>query len=103
MRAQAFLVVCLALLACRDEQAGPHHRGQRPAASTAASANVGAGRVLDRLDQPLTFRSGARFAQGAVVYVGSRVDPPTAKPGQTVRITHYFVALQQPPSGWDFF
>ena len=100
MRPYAPLLVCLALLACRDEQAGPHRR-QAPALTTGTSA--GAGRVLDRLDQPLTFRSGARFANGTVIYLGSRVQPATVKPGETVTITHYFVALKPPPDGYRFF
>jgi hypothetical protein len=95
------LAAILCLAGCRDEQAGPH---RRQAASTASTASdPGAGRVLTRLDQPLTFRSGAQLGNGAIVYVGARVEPALAKPGQQVRIANYFVAVKPPPEGYELF
>src|SRR3954451_18292093 len=92
------LMAVVALLGCRDEQAGPHRRSQ-PARPQSSSA----GRVLSKLDQPLTFRSGARLGDGAIVYVGARVEPASARPGTQVRIVNYFVAMKAPPQGWQFF
>jgi hypothetical protein len=51
----------------------------------------------------LTFKSGASWASGAVVYLGSRITPPVARPGQVVEIAHYFIARRAPPKGWSFF
>ena len=95
------LSVALALCGagCRDEQAGPKNRGARlPAAAPSPE-----GRTLDALPGDLTFRSGATWANGTVAYLGSKVSPPTAKPGEAVTVRHYFKALRTPPRGFRFF
>lgn len=81
--------------ACRDEQAGPRSR-----AAITAPARA---QLLDRAPDDLTFRSGATWAQGAVVYLGSRVSfsPPGAR--QSASLAHYFQAVQPPPAGFGFF
>jgi hypothetical protein len=97
----ALVLGALSLAACRDEQAGPRGRPMpgRPAAPrTNAAARSDATPPTD-----LTWRSEATFAGGAVRYHGTRVDPPNPQPGQRVTLTHYFEALQSPPSGWGFF
>jgi len=101
MRASTRLVSSLlmfSLLAtgCRDEQAGPKPRVKPPPPPAQA-------RVLAAAPEDLTFRSGATFAGGAVRYLGSRVTPERARPGQPVRLAHYFEALRPLPRGWDFF
>jgi hypothetical protein len=90
------LTLTLLVAACRDEQAGPKPRvpGLPPPSQL---------RTLDAAPQDLTFRSGATFGGGTVVYLGSRVTPATAAPGQQVRISHYFQAQRAPPQGWAFF
>ncbi|NMO22424.1 carbohydrate-binding family 9-like protein [Pyxidicoccus fallax] len=88
-------LMCLAA-ACRDEQAGPPQRAPRLPAPAQA-------RTLDAAPADLTFRSGATFADGAVVYLGSKVTPRNAAPGEQVRLAHYFQASRQPPTGFAFF
>lgn len=90
------LSLTLLVAACRDEQAGPKPRTPRlpPPAQM---------RTLDAAPEDLTFRSGATLGGGTIVYLGSRVTPPTAAPGQQVRLAHYFKALRTPPKGWAFF
>lgn len=85
------------LAGCRDEQAGPH---PRPPAS--AVEESGAGRVLSSVPA-LSFRSGGSWAQGTVVYLGSRITPRNPKPGQEVEVAHYFLARKPPPKGFGFF
>ena len=95
-RSALLLLLAVVVLACRDEQAGPPPRGSRlppPAAP----------RVLDAAPAELSYRSGATFAGGAVQYLGSRVTPTDARPGQEVRLAHYFAARAAPPPGWSFF
>jgi hypothetical protein len=90
-------IVLLALCAgCRDEQAGPRGRGVRLPPPAQA-------RTLDAAPGDLTFRSGATWGGGAVVYLGSRVTPARAIPGQPVTVAHYFQARQPPPQGYQFF
>ena len=60
-------------------------------------------RVLDAAPTALTHPSGATWFNGAVVYLGSNVEPANPKPGQQLRITHYFKADKEPPAGWKFF
>ncbi len=93
------LLVAVAPLGCRDEQAGPKPRA---AASSAPAAPAGP-RTLDTVPSDLTFRSGATWAGGAIVYLGTRVSPPDARPGQVVQLAHYFVALRAAPQGFQFF
>jgi hypothetical protein len=85
-------------LACRDEQAGPHPRTQRlpPAEPTQL-------RTLDAAPADLTFRSGATFGGGAIIYLGSRVTPAKAAAGQPVVLSHYFQAVRPPPADFKFF
>jgi hypothetical protein len=86
---------CLAA-ACRDEQAGPRQRAPQLPPPTQA-------RALDAAPTDLTFRSGATFAGGSVVYLGSKVTPERAAPGEQVRLAHYFQAQRPPPQGFAFF
>ncbi|MCP3141230.1 carbohydrate-binding family 9-like protein [Pyxidicoccus xibeiensis] len=88
-------LTCL-VTACRDEQAGPPQRAPRLPAPAQT-------RTLDAAPQDLTFRSGATFAGGAVVYLGSKVTPAKAAPGEQVRLSHYFQAQRPPPRGYGFF
>src|SRR5688500_15913120 len=82
------------LTACRDEQAGPRPRPTVPPPPGAPSGAGAAGsvRTLDAAPTPLTFRSGATWGDGAVRYLGARVEPPGAGPGSQVRVSHYFQA-----------
>ncbi|RYZ39185.1 MAG: hypothetical protein EOO71_21070 [Myxococcaceae bacterium] len=82
--------------ACRDEQAGPAHRTPRLPTPTAI-------RTLDAAPAELTLRSGATFAGGSIVYLGTRVTPEKAPPGQPVKLAHYFQAVRAPPQGFHFF
>jgi len=92
------LTLPLLLVACRDEQAGP-----RPRAQKLPTAEQLQPRTLDAVPGDLTFRSGATFGGGAVVYLGSRMTPAQAAPGQQVMLSHYFQALRQVPPGYGFF
>ncbi|MBI3184742.1 MAG: carbohydrate-binding family 9-like protein [Myxococcales bacterium] len=99
MNARIALLAALAAIAssCRDEQAGPPLKaGQGAPAAPVLHA-------LDRAPADLTHRSGATFGGGNIIYIGSRVEPPNARPGQTVRVTHYFSALAPPPQGFQLF
>jgi hypothetical protein len=92
------LTLSLSLAACRDEQAGP--RPRTPSLPPPAQLQM---RTLDAAPEDLTFRSGATFGGGAVAYLGSRVTPTQAPPGQPVQVSHYFQALRPPPQGYGFF
>jgi hypothetical protein len=100
----ALLLASAMLTACRDEQAGPRPRalpGQpanRPLPQTSAP-----GRTLEGVPNDLSFRSGATWNGGTVVYLGAKVTPQSAKAGQTVTVTNYFAAARPPPQGWGFF
>jgi hypothetical protein len=95
----ALLALCgLLASACRDEQAGPQRRRARPPQPDAMAV-----RTLDAPPADLTFRGGGTWAQGAIVYLGSRVSPAVAQPGQEVTLRHYFKATRPPPAGWQFF
>ncbi|HVG63366.1 MAG TPA: carbohydrate-binding family 9-like protein [Hyalangium sp.] len=92
------LTLPLLLVACRDEQAGPRPRAQRQ-----PSVEQLQPRTLDALPGDLTYSSGATFGGGAVAYLGSRVTPAQASPGQPVTLSHYFRALRPLPQGYGFF
>lgn len=92
------LMLPLLLVACRDEQAGPRPRTQR--LPTAEQLQP---RTLDAVPGELTFSSGATFGGGMVAYLGSRVTPAQASPGQPVTLSHYFRALRPAPQGYGFF
>ena len=100
------LASLLGLLGCRDEQSGPKNRPpsqaqQQPQPSPQApKAGV---RTLDAAPADLTFKSGATWAGGTIVYLGSKVEPAHPTPGQQVKLSHYFIALKPPPQGWNFF
>ena len=85
--------------ACRDEQAGPRQR------KTAASARSGAGGVqtLEAAPSDLSFRSGGSWGQGGPQYLGAKVSPADARAGQSVTVSHYFIARTPPPRGWEYF
>ena len=95
-RLLTLLTLTLLATACRDEQAGPKPR-------TKALPPPAQARVLDAAPGDLTYRSGATFAGGAVRYLGTRVTPPVAVPGQAVKLEHYFEAVRAVPRGWKFF
>lgn len=92
----ALLLAALAA-ACRDEQAGPRNRRARPALLA-----VGV-QTLEAAPGDLTFRSGATWDNGAITYLGARVTPVVARPGQQVTVSHYFRANRAPPEGWSLF
>lgn len=101
------VVVAAAQLACRDEQAGPKgalsaSNSTRPHAQESIR-QPSPGTVLDAAPEDLTYRSGATFADGAIEYLGSKLDPPTPQPGARVQLSHYFRAVKQPPQGWMYF
>src|SRR5215470_7008301 len=60
-------------------------------------------RALDRAPEDLTYRSGASWAGGSIVYIGSRVSPPRPNAGQRVVLSHYFQAAKSNPRGFQFF
>lgn len=93
--AWAFFAAVVCAVGCRDEQAGP--RAKQRAAATAS------GRILDDAPADLTYRSGASWSGGALVYVGSRLIPPRAAPGQRIALFHYFRVAKPPPLGFRFF
>ncbi|WP_375766386.1 carbohydrate-binding family 9-like protein [Archangium gephyra] len=95
-RLLTLLTLTLLATACRDEQAGPKPRAK----ALPPPAQV---RVLDAAPSDLTYRSGATFGGGAVRYLGTRVSPPVAAPGQAVKLEHYFEAMRAMPRGWKFF
>lgn len=100
-RSRAVLLLLLASLpGCRDEQAGPKNRPPPPQQQAAPTAAV---RTLEASPTDLTFKSGATWAGGTVVYFGSKVEPALPTPGQQVKLSHYFSALKAPPQGWNFF
>lgn len=88
----------LALVSCRDEQAGPKNRQ----ASAPSPSGAQAVQALDAAP-PLTFESGATLGGGLITYLGSIVEPKTPKPGQQVTLRHYFRANKPQPSGYQFF
>jgi hypothetical protein len=90
------LLTLLATTSCRDEQAGPKPRAKALPPPTQA-------RVLEAAPGDLTYRSGVTLGGGAVRYLGSRVTPQGAQPGQPVQLAHYFESLRAMPPGWDFF
>ncbi|WP_224367341.1 carbohydrate-binding family 9-like protein [Hyalangium versicolor] len=92
------LTLTLLFGACRDEQAGPRPRTQN--FPTLEPTQL---RTLDAAPADLTFRSGATLGGGAVIYLGSRVIPAQAAPGQAVTLAHYFQAVRPPPQGFGFF
>lgn len=113
-----FLAVCVlgGLPGCRDEQAGPRPSTPPPAAPPGPQSSqppppppenppaaASPGGVLDAAPKELTFQSGATLGQGAVQYVGSRLEPSKAKAGSPIRLHHYFRALKDPPQGFQFF
>ncbi len=89
-------LLMLLATSCRDEQAGPKPRAKALPPPTQA-------RVLEAAPADLTYRSGATLGGGAVRYLGTRVTPQGAQPGQPVQLAHYFEALRPMPPGWDFF
>ena len=95
-RLLTLLTLTLLVTACRDEQAGPKPRAKALPPPVQA-------RVLDAAPAELTYRSGATFGGGAVRYLGTRVTPPVAAPGQAVKLEHYFEAVRAVPRGWKFF
>ncbi len=104
------VVLLVGVTSCRDEQAGPKKRqeAQSPPGSSAQApgapqATGGQMQVLDAAPASLTHPSGATWASGAVVYLGSNVVPKSPSPGQDVTVTHYFRADKEAPSGWKFF
>lgn len=86
------LVLVLLCAGCRDEQAGPKPKQAKPPAARTADG-----------EPALTFTSGATWANGAVVYLGSIVEPVKPQAGQQVVLRHYFKATAEVPKGYRFF
>jgi hypothetical protein len=111
------VILILVLGACRDEQAGPKPRGAPPAQQNAQNPqagqqqaqpqNAGNGQVrsLDAIPPQvhLAVTGGGTWADGAVTYLGTMVEPQVLQGGQPVRLTHFFRAEKEPPKGWKFF
>jgi hypothetical protein len=95
-RLLTLLTLTLLATSCRDEQAGPKPRTKALPPPTQA-------RVLEAAPADLTYRSGATLGGGAVRYLGTRITPVTAAPGQPVQLAHYFEAVRAVPAGWEFF
>jgi hypothetical protein len=96
------LMVVVTLVGCRDEQAGPKPKAPRGPAPVAQQQGGGV-RVLDAAPAAFTHTSGATWANGAVTYLGSIVDPPRPKPGEQVQLRHYFRADAAVNGQWRFF
>ncbi len=84
------------LLCCRDEQAGP-----KPQRQSAQMRAVGV-KTVEKLP-PVTFSSGATWANQTVTYLGAQVEPTNARPGQEVTVRHFFQSTQAAPKGFRFF
>lgn len=111
------LVLLVSFIGCRDEQAGPKSRGPKASQPGAAQGQGQAQgqpsqqqgqRPLQALDQlppnvQFTYQSKATWADGAVSYIGTIVEPNPPQPGQPMRLTHVLRANQAPPQGWKFF
>lgn len=103
MRSILLLSVGVALVGCRDEQAGPKPRAAKAVVPAATGSSApGNPSVLDTAP-PLTVTSGGTWAGGAVTYLGSIVEPPNPAPGQAVVLRHYFRANGPQPTGYHFF
>lgn len=104
------------LAACRDEQAGPRPRGapgqqqqqqaqqpQQP--GQPPQQRPGGVRSLEAIppEVKLTFEATGTWAEGAVSYLGTLVEPALLEAGKPVRLTHFFRANKPPPQGWSFF
>ena len=100
---RAWVLAALLGAGCRDEQAGPRHRPPPLPPPLAAQAPAAVPRLLDAAPEDLTFTSGATWAGGAVVYLGSRVVPPKGRPGESLTVSHFFRATALPPHGYRFF
>ena len=68
-----------------------------------AAVPSASGRILEVAPEDLTYRSGASWAGGSIVYIGSRVSPPRPSAGQRVVLSHYFQAAKTTPRGFQFF
>lgn len=113
MKLKTVLLSALVLTACRDEQAGPKARpqpaqGQAPQAQTPTFGQnpqqpAQGPRTLDAVPEGLTWTQTATWSNGAVKYLGSKLEPKEPKAGQPVRVSHFFTATAEPPKGWSFF
>lgn len=102
----AAVVAALLVPGCRDEQAGPKPRGGAAQAApppSAPPAARGAPQALDAAPPSLTDPSGTTWANGAVVYLGSNITPKTPKPGEHVKVQHFFKTTAAQPQGYRFF
>lgn len=86
------------LAGCRDEQAGPRGRSQKPSPARSEAAPATGPRTVT-----LTYQSGATWAEGAILYIGASVEPSPPVAGQPVTIRNFFKAQKQPPPGYHFF
>jgi len=94
------VVVLLAFVGCRDEQAGPKNRAPKGPGPTPSTSQV---RTLDAAPPNLTHPSGATWGNGAVTYLGSMVEPAKPKPGDQVTLRHYFRQNAPVQGSWRFF
>jgi hypothetical protein len=100
--APGLAVLLLVLAGCRDEQAGPRPKGAPQGGPQGGQAPSGL-RVIDAAPANLTYRQSATWADGAVEYLGSIVEPAAPQPGQQVRLVHFFRATRPVPAGYKFF
>lgn len=98
MRSLRVLMCVVALSGCRDELAGPKNRPVPPS----AAAQPGQAQALEAAP-PLTYSSGATWANGAVTYLGSVIEPPHPRPGERVVLKHYFRQSAPVEGQWRFF
>lgn len=95
MRTLRFLLAVVALVGCRDEQAGPQAK--------TSGASRGKIKSVETVPSPLTFSSGATWNGGTVTYLGSMFEPAKPKAGDQVQMKHYFRADGNVPGKWGFF
>lgn len=88
----------LFVTSCRDEQAGPRPRANRPPPPAGGRAAP----TLEALPS-LNFPASATWSQGAIKYLGSQVDPKNPQPGQRLVLKHYFRADGAQPQGYQWF
>lgn len=62
-------------------------------------------RTLDAIPAQvkLDFQGTGTWADGAVAYLGTMVEPAILEAGKPVRLSHFFRADKPPPQGWKFF
>lgn len=91
---KSILVIALVLAGCVDRGAGPQGKKIEP--------RYVRENLLTAVPQDIT-QVNVDLG-GKVVYLGNKIDPPTAiAPGGTVRVTHYWQVTQPPGEKWRVF